>query len=108
VAAEETTFEGWALLELMGHRRLAGFVREVSIAGAGFIRIDVPGPAGAADVATQFYSPGSVYAMTPIAEDVARGFAARCRPEPVTRWELPPVAGDESPDPLPEDLEDDP
>lgn len=24
-------FEGWAILELMGHRRLAGYVRDVAI-----------------------------------------------------------------------------
>lgn len=38
-------FEGWAILELMGHRRLAGYVREVELAGAGLLRLDVPGPA---------------------------------------------------------------
>jgi hypothetical protein len=111
VAADETTFEGWALLELMGHRKLAGFVREVSIAGAGFIRIDVPGVQGGVietTLATQFYAPGAVYAVTPITEDLARRFALRCQPEPVTRWELPPAVGDESPDPRPEDLEDEP
>src|SRR5262245_4954119 len=35
-------FEGWAVLELMGHRRLGGYLREVSIAGAGMLRIDIP------------------------------------------------------------------
>jgi hypothetical protein len=41
--AEETpTFEGWAILELMGHRRLGGYLREQDVAGAAFIRIDVP------------------------------------------------------------------
>lgn len=34
---------GWAILELMGHRRLAGYVSEQEIAGAAFIRVDVPG-----------------------------------------------------------------
>lgn len=103
-------FEGWCLLELFGHRKLAGFVREVSIAGAGFIRIDVPGVRGGVietTQATQFYSPGAVYALTPIAEDLARRFALRCQPEPVTRWELPPVH-DDSPEVRPEDLEDEP
>jgi len=38
----ETTYEGWAILELMGHRRLAGYVRETELAGAGVIRLDVP------------------------------------------------------------------
>ena len=36
------TFEGWAILELMGHRRLAGKLSEAIIGGASFIRIDVP------------------------------------------------------------------
>lgn len=37
-----TSFEGYAILELMGHRRLGGYLREETIAGAAFIRIDVP------------------------------------------------------------------
>lgn len=41
------TFEGWAILELMGHRRLGGYIREQEIAGQAFLRIDVPEhPAG--------------------------------------------------------------
>jgi hypothetical protein len=27
--------------------------------------------------------------MTPTTEEIATAFAARCRPEPVQRWELP-------------------
>ncbi|MEM8558795.1 MAG: hypothetical protein AAGG50_13330 [Bacteroidota bacterium] len=33
-------FEQWALVELMGHQRLAGFVSEADFP-AGFVRIDV-------------------------------------------------------------------
>jgi hypothetical protein len=84
-------FEGWCLLELMGHRKLAGYVTETTVAGAGFIRIDVPGPDVAA-VATQLYAPAAVYAITPIAEDLARRFALACQPEPVSRWELSPAS----------------
>jgi hypothetical protein len=80
-------FEGWCVLELMGHRRLAGMVTEVEIAGSGMLRIDVPGEDG--PTATQFYSPSAVYAITPTTEAIARGFARRYRPEPVQRWELP-------------------
>lgn len=36
------SFTGWAILELMGHRRLGGYLSEQEIAGAAFIRIDVP------------------------------------------------------------------
>lgn len=38
----DETYEGWAILELMGHRRLAGYVREVELAGTGMIRLDIP------------------------------------------------------------------
>ena len=81
------TFEGWAILELMGHRRLAGFLREQEIAGAAFIRIDVPGEAGLA--ASQFYATAAVYCITPTTEEVARQVAKLNVPEPVHNCELP-------------------
>ena len=89
-------FEGWAILELMGHRRLAGYVREQEIAGAGMLRIDVPGEVGdglgpRSTIATQFYSPAALYCLTPTTEEIARAVAKRAQPEPVQRWELPPA-----------------
>src|SRR4051794_7323533 len=71
----------------MGHRRLGGKVSEQEIAGAAFLRIDVPGADGAT-VATQFYSPSAVYAITTTTEEMARAVALAHQPEPVTRWEL--------------------
>jgi hypothetical protein len=100
VASETPVFEGWAILELMGHRKLGGYVREQNVAGAGFIRIDVPGKEG--NVATQFYAPGALYCLTPVSEEIARRFAQGVQPEPVTRWELPaarPRAAIEDDDP---------
>lgn len=85
---ESDDFDSWAVLELMGHRRLAGRVRAVKLAGAAFLRIDVPAD-GDHVAATQFYAPGSVYAITPVTEEVARAVAVRSRPEPVSVWELP-------------------
>lgn len=89
-------FDGWAILELMGHRRLGGRVSEQVIAGAAFLRIDIPGPepgAVASVIATQFYSAAAIYAITPTTEEVARAVASRNQPAPVQRWELPgPVA----------------
>ena len=83
---ERNPFADWAILELMGHRRLAGYVTEQEIAGAGFLRIDVPGTDG--PTASQFYSPSAVYCMTPTTEAMARAVARTCQPEPVQRWEL--------------------
>lgn len=99
---EAPVFEGWAILELMGHRKLGGYVREQNVAGAGFIRIDVPGRDGPA--ATQFYAPGALYCLTPVAEEVARRFALGTQPEPVTRWELP---APREPRHAPQDLDED-
>ena len=79
-------FEEWAILELMGHRRLAGKVSEQVIAGQGFIRIDIP---NGEKMTTQFYGPGSVYALTPVAEDVARRLAASINAAPINPWEFP-------------------
>lgn len=86
MADEEATFAEWAILELMGHRRLAGYVSEATIGGAALLRIDVPGENDTK--ATQFYAPGAVYCITPTTEDVARSVAARNQPAPVSRWEL--------------------
>jgi len=82
-------FEGWCILELMGHRRLGGYVTEAVIAGAGLIRIDVPGLRPGETAATQFYSPSARYCLTPTTEAIARALAASAQPQPVQRWELP-------------------
>jgi len=85
--AERSMFEGWAILELMGHRRLGGYLSEVEVAGKGFIRLDVPGVEGPA--ASQAYSPQAVYCITPTTEETATAVARAAQPAPVQRWELP-------------------
>ena len=87
---------GFAILELMGHRKLAGYVREVEIAGGKILRVDVPaegctGPAGPFQ-ATQFYGGSALYCLTPCDAGVAIRFAAGCKVEPVTRWDLPALS----------------
>lgn len=82
----DKSYSGWAILELLGHRRLAGRVCQEEQYGAAMIRIDIPGPDGT--VATQWYSPAALYALTPTTEEIARQAAQLSRPEPVTAWEL--------------------
>src|SRR5712664_1617724 len=84
-----SSFDDRAILELMGHRRLGGRVSEQLIAGAPFVRIDVPA-IGEEKAATQFYSPGAVYCITPCAEELARRVAEGSRVRRVERWELQP------------------
>ncbi len=85
---ENERFEEWATLELMGHRRLAGFVTEQELAGASFFRLDAHTEDG--PVTTQYYSPSSVYCITPTTEKVARAMGERTRPEPVHYYGLEP------------------
>lgn len=87
-AESQEAFGEWVILELMGHRRLAGWLTEQEIAGRGFLRLQM-------EDATQFYSPAAVYCITPTSEELARKVAAATRPAPISRWELPEVeAGD--------------
>ncbi len=76
----------WCIVELMGHRRLGGFVSEAEIAGARLLRIEIPTPDGA--FVTQFYGPQSIYCLTPTTEDSARAVALRNQPEPMHPWEV--------------------
>lgn len=85
----EPGFDEWAILELMGHRRLAGRVTEQEIAGRPFLRLDTP----ADTPLTQFYAPQAVYCLTPCDEATARAVAKGSQPAPVRRFEL--TTGDE-------------
>ncbi len=87
---QRTPFDEWAILELMGHRRLAGRVTEQEIGGSTMIRIDVftTDPEQPA-IATQFYSSGAIYCITPTSEEIARKMSHVWQPEPVSRYELP-------------------
>lgn len=85
----DATFESWAILELMGHRRLGGFVQEVELAGSAFLRIDIPQREGEGMLATQFYSGNAVYCLTPTTEEAARAVASSNQPRPVHYYELP-------------------
>ena len=76
----------WAILELMGHVKLAGFVTEEELFGGKIGRIDVPGKSGKG--ITQYFGGHTVYRLTPVTEEVARMFAARSQPQPVYVYEL--------------------
>jgi hypothetical protein len=89
-------WDEWCLIELMGHRRVAARVREVTLAGAGMLRLDEPAT-DSEPGRTQYVAPASVYALHPTTEEVVTAMAARWRTAPVQRWELPAMAA--GPDP---------
>ncbi|HEV2071060.1 MAG TPA: hypothetical protein VGR26_14820 [Acidimicrobiales bacterium] len=90
-------YEGWAIVELMGHRRLAGRVSEAEQYGTAMLRLDVPAVDGQ-QAATQFYGGSAIYCVTPTDEEAARLVAARNAPAPIQTWELPRPRRDETDD----------
>ena len=70
---ESPEYEGWAIVELLGHRRRAGKVRECTIAGTAMLAIAIPRE-GEAPI-TQYYSGAAVYGITPCTEEMATAVA---------------------------------
>lgn len=96
-------FDSWAIVEVMGHTRYAGRVTEQSVGGCNFVRVDVPEiPAETAGVGvdrrvvsegqqafTKLLGQSSIFAITPVSEEVARHVAARIMAAPVHVYDLP-------------------
>lgn len=106
-------FENWAVLELLGHRQRIGYVKEVEIAGAPMLRIDIlmaKDQAGQDITATEYYAMSAVYALRPCTEETARLEATRygedlrpVRPleikdRPPLRQRALPIEGQDDPD----------
>lgn len=84
----------WALVELMGHQKIAGLVSEVEMGGAKLLRVDVPDtpeqpPQGWRDASpaipayTRFVGGAAIYAITPMSEEACRALIASLRIDPV-------------------------
>lgn len=89
--SEETKFECWAIVELMGHMKIAGRVTEQTIAGAAMLRVDVPA-FEAQPAFTRFFGASAIYSINPTTEEIARSMAGGCASEPVHRYQLPQLA----------------
>jgi hypothetical protein len=79
--------ECWAIVELMGHVKMAGRISEEERFGAKMGRIDIPKADGS--FVTQWFGGSTVYRITPTTEEAARKVATLGVPAPVHLWELP-------------------
>jgi len=84
----DTAFEEWAIVELMGHRRLGGKVTEAELFGTSMLRLDIYDTGSADPKITQLYGGSAVYCVTPTTEAIARKVGAESMPRPVSRYEL--------------------
>ena len=83
------TFDQWAIVDVMGHQRYVGRVSEQVIAGQGFVRVDVP-KTDKTEPWTKLIGTASIYAITPVSEEVATAMANHSQIEPVKAYELTP------------------
>lgn len=107
--SETSLYSGPAVVELMGHRRLGGYVSVSQLGGTSLLRVDVPKVRvedgrcvrDGADLATQWYGLQSLYCLSPCSEEAMLVAARLSQPAPVTAYDLPAL-----PPPRPDD--DDP
>lgn len=71
----EVAFEGWAIVELMGHRQRGGFVKDVEMFGGKMLRIDIPVEPD--KHVTEFYGCSAIYALRPCSEEIVRDHIRR-------------------------------
>jgi len=80
----------WMLVELLGHKKLAGFVTEEERWGQVLLRIDIPTSVkdGRLQYTTQLYGAHALYCATPINESDAIHLAKQFRPAPFDKYDL--------------------
>jgi hypothetical protein len=98
--------EQWAIVELMGHRKLGAQISEEIIAGVPMLRVDIP-ETSQQKAFTQYYSASAIYCLTPTTEQIGRELA-ECRSErPVQTYELRALPEPQKFDECENDEEDD-
>lgn len=109
----QNKFEGWAVIEMFGHQKIAGFVTTESYGQAALFRVDVPElperetvtrrgeysstqylPAGskvkrpAEPPYSKLIGPGAVYAINPCTEETVRQYIEANRKLPLIPLEI--------------------
>jgi hypothetical protein len=100
--------ELWACVEIFGHRKHYGRIKEIERFGTKMLRVDVPKQTAAPllgeveQFETFLYGGGSIFSLTPMTEEAARAWAETERPRPYM-----PLSRLPAPDPYDDTGEDD-
>lgn len=84
---DQSIFECWAVVEVFGHQQLSGKVTEQTIAGQGFIRVDVPDLPDQPGF-TRMFGPGAIYSIIPTTQEIATAYAVKNVDAPIKSWQL--------------------
>jgi hypothetical protein len=113
---KQATFDGWAIVDVLGHQRYVGYVTTEAYGQAVLFRIDVPAlearervmnkpgyvdgrgyvPVGtsvlegAVDAYTKLIGAGSIYAITPCTKEAALAAVEDMQARPLMSVQLPP------------------
>jgi hypothetical protein len=79
--SEET--QQWGIVELMGHKVVAGLIQKSEMIGAPLMRVDIPATSVFPEF-TQFYGTNAIYCVTFVSEEVARRTAEANKVNPVS------------------------
>jgi hypothetical protein len=82
------TVDFWAIVELMGHQRIAGHVTEQQIGGTNMIRVDVPA-VGKLSAFTKFFGAAAIYAITPCDQATATAAAGHFIARSISEFVFP-------------------
>lgn len=77
----------WAILELMGHKVVAGYISKSEMFGKPMLRVDVPA-VGDNPSFTQMYGESAVYCITFVSEEYARQTAEVTRVKPILVFKI--------------------
>lgn len=80
---DENTNSNWAIVELMGHKVVAGKVEKSELLGFPMLRVDVPTTSAYPEF-SQLYGETAIYCVTFVSEEVARLTAERSKVNPVS------------------------
>lgn len=86
---EEPRFASWCLVELMGHRKLAGYVTDDMLAGVKILRIDEPDLGPDRPGRSVFFNTTAIYALRPATEELVMAMAPNWVTPEITEWSLP-------------------
>lgn len=75
----------WAIVSLMGHQTLAGYVEEVSIGSSSFMRITIP-ETGTQPKWQKLFTDKAVYSIDIVDEQTATERASQINSAPVQPW----------------------
>lgn len=115
VAPEQNRFDGWAIVDVLGHQRYVGYVTTETYGQVVMFRIDVPRldarervtvkpeyidgtfmtvgtivQEDAVEGYTKLIGAGSIYSITPCTEEAALAAVEAVQPRPLMSAQLPP------------------